>query len=205
MPAAMAKREDRAAAERRRLVTRCRHAAYPDPGTRSRTMSDFNDDLTPTAADLDSCYGSKFYSATDLGDRKIRTKIARVRMEELRQQDGKTRKKFVLGFTTIDKEVVLNVTNKTTIVDALGKAPADWIGAEIGLLTEPTMMAGKPMRGLRLRVLNKPLGSKPVDAAPAPAPKPEPTPAPSAAEAAPWPDQVGDPGPDTVDFGEAAE
>ena len=163
-------------------------------------MSDFNDDLTPTAADLDNCYGLKFYSATDLGDRKIRTKIARVRMEELRQQDGKTRKKFVLGFTTIDKEVVLNVTNKTTIVDALGKTPADWIGAEVGLLTEPTLMAGKPMRGLRLRVLNKPLGSKPGDA-----PAPKPTPAPSAAEAAPWPDESGDPGPDTIDFGEAAE
>ena len=169
-------------------------------------MSDFNDDpLTPTAADLDSCYGSKFFSATDLGDRKIRTKIARVRMEELRQQDGKTRKKFVLGFTSIDKEVVLNVTNKTTIVDALGKTPADWIGAEVGLLTEPTTMAGKPMRGLRLRVLNKPLGGKPGDAALASAPKPAPTPPPSAAEAAPWPDEPGDPGPDTVDFGEAAE
>ena len=86
-------------------------------------------------------------------------------MEELRQQDGKTRKKFVLGFTSIDKEVVVNVTNITTIVDALGKAPADWIGAEVGLLTEPTTMAGKPMRGLRLRVIDKPLGGKPGDAA----------------------------------------
>ena len=77
--------------------------------------------------------------------------------------------------------MVLNVTNKTTIVDALGKTPADWIGAEVGLLTEPTTMAGKPMRGLRLRVLNKPLGGKPGDAALASAPKPAPTPPPSAA------------------------
>ena len=170
-------------------------------------MHKFNDDPdTPTAVDLDSCYGSKrFLSAMEVGDRKIRTKIARVRMEEVRQQDGRTPKKFVLGFTNIDKEVVLNVTNKTTIVDALGKTPADWIGAEVGLLTEPTMMAGKPVKGLRLRVLNKPLRSKPGDAAPAPAPAPKPAPAPAGTAEAPWPEQPGDPGPDFVDFGEAAE
>jgi hypothetical protein len=161
-------------------------------------IEDFSDDLnTPTEADLDACYGSKFFSATDLGDRKIRTKIARVRMEELRQQDGKARKKFVLGFTTIDKEVVLNVTNKTTIVDALGKTPADWIGAEVGLLTEPTIMAGKPTRGLRLRVLNKP-----GDTSSAPKPAPKPAPQAGAKDETPWPDQPGDPGPDFV---EAAE
>ena len=45
-------------------------------------MSEFDNDLlTPTEADLDACYGSKFLSATDLGDRKLRTKIGRVRME----------------------------------------------------------------------------------------------------------------------------
>jgi hypothetical protein len=163
--------------------------------------SEFDNPLTPTEADLDACYGSKFLSATDLGDRKIRTKIGRVRMEELKQQDGRTRKKFIIGFTTIDKEVVLNVTNKTALVDALGRTPADWIGAEIGLLTEPTMMAGKPTRGLRVRVLNKP--------STAPAPKALPplkvasTPAASADE---WPEQPGDPGPSLDDFiNEAAE
>ncbi len=32
-------------------------------------VDDFNDDLdTPTEADLDTCYGSKYLSATDLGD-----------------------------------------------------------------------------------------------------------------------------------------
>ena len=170
-------------------------------------MTDFNDDLlTPTEADLEACYGSKYLSATEVGDRKIRTKIAKVRMEELQRPGGKTQKKFVLGFSTIDKEMVVNITNKTTLVDALGKNPADWIGAEVGLLTEPTTMAGKPTRGVRMRLLNKPLGSKLGEAAPAPAPEPNPAPAPvAAAEAAPWPDEAGDPGPEAIDFGEAAE
>ncbi|MGO9046168.1 MAG: hypothetical protein ACLQFW_04665 [Xanthobacteraceae bacterium] len=167
-------------------------------------MSDFDPhDETPNEEDLEACYGSKFLTATGLGDRKIRTKIARIRKQALQQQGGGTKTKFILSFSTVDKEMVLNVTNKIVLVDALGPNPADWIGAEVGLFTEPTVMAGKATRGLRLRVLGKPPGAAP---APAPAPKP-PAPAPTAKDAAPWPDESGDPGPtdDFVDFGEKPE
>jgi hypothetical protein len=52
----------------------------------------FYDDLnTPTEADLDACYGSKYLSATEVGDRKIKTRIARVRKEALQQQGGARR------------------------------------------------------------------------------------------------------------------
>ena len=168
---------------------------------------EFDDDLsTPTEADLTSCYGNKYLSAEEVGDRKICTKIAKVWMDELQRPNGKSQKRFLLGFTTVDKALVLNQTNKTTLVDALGKNPADWIGAEVGLLTEPTMMSGKPTRGVRMRVLNNPLARKSGGGAAAPAPKRGPTPpAPAAADAAPWPDEPGDPGPDAMDFGEAAE
>jgi hypothetical protein len=164
---------------------------------------DFSEDYnTPTEADLEACYGGRFHTAMDHGDKKIRTKIARVRMEELQRQGGKSQKKFVLGFTTLEKELVLNSTNKSILVDALGRNPSDWIGAEVGIWAEPTMYAGKPTKGLRLRVLNKP-----GDITPAPAPKPTPAPAPKppAIAEAPWPDETGDPGPDFLDFGEAAE
>jgi hypothetical protein len=64
-------------------------------------MSDFEDYLdTPTAADLDACYGSKYLSAREVGDRKIRTKIARIRKRALQQQSGGTRIKFILSFGT---------------------------------------------------------------------------------------------------------
>jgi hypothetical protein len=85
--------------------------------------------------------------------------------------------------------MILNFTNKAILVEALGRNPANWIGAEVGLLTEATNMAGKATRGLRLRVLNKPSGSAPV---PKPTPKPD----------APWPDEAGDPGPDFIDAAE---
>jgi hypothetical protein len=82
--------------------------------------------------------------------------------------------------------MVLNTTNKNALVDELGKRPANWIGAEVGIYTEPTTYNGKPTRGLRLRVLNKPAATPPPKASPAPKP--------AATEGAPWPDQLDDPG-----------
>src|SRR6516165_12664764 len=118
-------------------------------------QTDFvEDDLgTPTEADLDDCYGSKYLSAADLGDKKIRTRIAKIRKVKMRQQSGAERSKFVIYFTTLDKPMVLNATNKNALVDALGKVPASWVGADIGLYTENTQFGGKPVKGLRLRVL----------------------------------------------------
>jgi hypothetical protein len=161
-------------------------------------MTTFDDDPeTPTEADIDACYGSKYLSASEVGNRKIRTKIARVRKEALQQQGGGTKTKFIVAFTNHDKEMVLNSTNINALVDALGKRPTDWIDADVGIYTEPTMFGGKPTKGLRLRVLNKPAAMS----APKPVP-PRPAPKAIAAEEAPWPDQQGDPGPE---FGEAAE
>jgi len=118
-------------------------------------QTDFvEDDLgTPTEADLDDCYGSKYLSAADLGDKKIRTRIGKIRKETMRQQSGAERTKFVIYFTTLDKPMVLNATNKNALVDKLGKVPADWVSTDVGLYTENTSFAGKPTKGLRLRVL----------------------------------------------------
>jgi hypothetical protein len=160
---------------------------------------DFNDDLnTPTEADLDDCYGSKYLSAADLGDKKIRTRIAKIRKEKMRQQNGAEQSKFVIYFTTLDKPMVLNATNKNALVDALGKVPASWGGADIGLYTENTQFAGKPVKGLRLRVLGP---AKTAAAASKATPAKPANPAKSTEEK-PWPDDPNDPGPE---FGEAAE
>jgi hypothetical protein len=156
-------------------------------------MSGFIDtDLdTPTEADLNELYGSKYLGAVDLGEKKIRTRLAKIRKEPLQQQGGKERTKFVIYFTTLDKPLVLNATNKNVLVDALGRDPAGWVNAEVGLYTIDTSYQGKSTRGVRLKVLS----------APKAAPKPEPKAAPKAApaeEPMPWDSE--DPG-----FGEAAE
>jgi hypothetical protein len=152
---------------------------------------------TPTERDLDLAYGSQYLSATDVGDRKIRTKIVKVRNQELRSEDGKTRMRFVLFLEGLDKPMVLNATNKNALVDKLGKTPASWKGASVGLFVDPNVtFAGKRVKGLRLRVL-----LPPATAAPKPTTKP-PTTEPPAAAATAWPEEQGDPGydPDESDF-----
>ena len=74
---------------------------------------------TPTEADLDSAYGSKFLSAADVGTRKIRTKILKVRNKELIGKDDKKRMRFVLFLESLDKPMVLNATNKDALVLSL--------------------------------------------------------------------------------------
>lgn len=158
---------------------------------------------TPTEHDLDQAYGSKYLSAIDVGDRKIRTKIAKVRKEEMRTENG-TRMKFVLFLETLDKPMVLNATNKDALVDKLGRTPANWIGASVGIFVDPNVSyAGKRVKGLRLRVLTPPATAK---AAPKPTPPAPATAKPAATANA----EEGDPGfdPDlndmVPDFGSAA-
>jgi hypothetical protein len=138
-------------------------------------MSEFE----PTEADFDAVFGSKFLSASDIkavGGKK-RAKISKVEMAELRQDSGGTRRKFVIRFDGMDKGMVLNQTNAGILKDALGKNPARWAGAEVGILVEQVAFGNKRVDGLRLRVLSKPA------AAPAPV-KPAPTkPAPAAVDA----------------------
>jgi hypothetical protein len=164
--------------------------------------NNFSDPETPTADDVKELYGSKYLSAEDLGNKKIRTRVAKVRKEPMQARDGKPeRAKLVLYFTSDIKPLILNATNKNVLVDVLGGTPADWEGVEVGLWAEPTMYAGKPTKGVRLRVLS---ASKP-EPKPATAPKPA-APAAVAEAEMPWGDPE-DPGHmgEGVEFGEAAE
>jgi hypothetical protein len=154
---------------------------------------------TPTEADLDSVYGSKFLSAADIGERKIRTKILKVRKEELRGKDDKKRMRFALFLESLDKPLVLNATNKDRLVDGLGRVPSKWAGASVGVFVDPDVsFGGKKTGGVRLKVLDEPLQAKPTAKS---APK---------KTAAEWPEQPDDPGidvdlNDSPDFNEAAE
>jgi hypothetical protein len=153
---------------------------------------DEHDLETPTEADLEAAYGSKYLSSVDIGDRKIRTRISKVRKETLKGNDGRERLKFLLFLNNVDKPLVVNATNKEELVTALGRTPANWIGAELGLYVVSTQFAGRPTKGLRIRVLSKPTAT----------PKPQ-----AAAEPPPW-EQRGGPGfegPDpSRDFSESA-
>jgi hypothetical protein len=132
-----------------------------------------HDTDTPTEHDLDEAYGSRFLGVTDIGDKKIRTKIVKVRKEEVKDRDsGRMKKKVLVFFENLDKGLVLNVTNKNVLVDALGKAPANWIGASVGIKVDPDVgFAGKKTGGVRLKVLlppTQPAGAAAKPTAPPP-------------------------------------
>jgi hypothetical protein len=150
---------------------------------------------TPTENDLNLAYGSKYLGVADLGTRKVRTSIQKVRKEELSDDKGRKRMRFIIFFDALDKPLVLNATNKDELV-RLGRVPANWEGASVGVFVDPNVTyAGKKTGGVRLRVLE-----------PAKAKSPKPKPAPTAE----WPEEAGDPGfePDPdgpPDFGQAAK
>jgi hypothetical protein len=154
---------------------------------------------TPTEADLDLAYGSKSLSVPDIGTRKVRTKIIKVRKAKVRGNDGTERTRFVLFFESLDKGLVLNAVNKDRLVAALGRVPAKWENASVGIYVDPDVVfGGKKTGGIRLRVLEA------FQAKPAPKPAPKRTAAPE------WPEQPDDPGHDpdlndNPDFTQAAE
>jgi hypothetical protein len=106
---------------------------------------------TPSAADFEAIYGSKFLSGSDLGEDRPTMRIAKVRKEELPNNDG-MEMKLVLYFEGSSKRLVLNKTNSRALARALGEDPANWIGAFVSLRADhEATFGGKP--SLRLEVL----------------------------------------------------
>lgn len=140
-----------------------------------------------TEHDIDEAYGSQYLGVTDVGDRKIRTLLVKTKNEQVRDREsGKLKKRILVFFENVAKPLVLNKTNLNTLIDALGKNPAGWLNASIGIWVDPSVsFGGKRTGGVRLRVL-----------APAVKPKPAAQPAPKPAKPAPeegWQDDEGDP------------
>ena len=68
---------------------------------------------TPTERDLDEAFGSQFLNVVDVGEKKIRTKILKVRKQDVKdRKTGKLKKKIVVFFENVDKGWILNFTNK---------------------------------------------------------------------------------------------
>jgi hypothetical protein len=105
--------------------------------------------------DFDGIYGSPMLSATELGGRKLRVKIKLVSKEQLQSRNPgeKPRDRIVLDLVGTEKRLVLNATNFNVLRDALGGDPKNWNGVEIGISAETTTFAGRPVKGLRVRVL----------------------------------------------------
>jgi hypothetical protein len=103
--------------------------------------------------DFDDIYGSKFLGAADLNGQRKRVKIVDTEVNDLREKDGSTKRKYIVWFETEEKALVLNKTNALRLAQAYGKHREGWNGAVIELYGEMTTL-GK--EGIRLRPLRSP-------------------------------------------------
>jgi hypothetical protein len=116
--------------------------------------------------DVEGLYGSKSYSGTDIGDRKIRGEIAHVYKETFPPRGNEpARTKLVVALVGHQKTLPLNATNYKVLRDAISRNPGEWVGAEIGISTEPTSFGGQPRKGIRIKVLKQPPGVTPAKSA----------------------------------------
>ncbi|KGT73273.1 hypothetical protein MA20_45330 [Bradyrhizobium japonicum] len=108
-----------------------------------------------TAEDLEKSLASKHLTSTVVGNRKLRLTISMVKKRKFKNEDGSTEIKPVLHFLESASSLPLNKTNLRTMIAELGDKPQKWVGAVIGVFTDPTLIFnGKP--ALRVKVLKAP-------------------------------------------------
>ena len=89
-------------------------------------------------------YGSQYSGRGGHGDKKIRTKIVKVRKEEVKDREtGKTRKKARRVFRKRRKASDPERDKQEVRWSLLsGKTPAGWLDATVGILVDPNVMFG---------------------------------------------------------------
>lgn len=96
---------------------------------------------------------SKYLKHQDLGDVDTVVTISDVTRDDIKNQDGSTKKKFVVHFKEIEKGLVLNTTNMNILYKILNSDDSDmWIGKRITLYVKDDVeMGGEIMSGIRVR------------------------------------------------------
>jgi hypothetical protein len=98
--------------------------------------------------DYDTLYGSRYLGAADVGREVWRATITLIAPADLRQKDGTTKRKFVLGFREDIKNLILNKTNASVLANAFGKDVSRWTGRQVEIYTAPTSFGD----GVRIRL-----------------------------------------------------
>lgn len=135
---------------------------------------------------VNELHPTKYLSAGDLNEEKIIVTIRTVEMEEVGNEDEKSDKP-VLYFEEIEKGMVINKTNTSTIATLYGGDTDEWVGEKITLF--PTYTTFNKQNVACIRVEPK----RPVAKKPAMAGRPA-APARPAKPAPPTPEQTDDQG-----------
>jgi hypothetical protein len=108
-------------------------------------------------------YPSKWLKASDCEDEDLVVTIDRVVEEEIGQQRDL---KWVLYFKELDKGLVLNKTNTTTIAKLWGDNTDDWEGCQVTLYATEVQFQGDMVEAIRVRS-KPPKAKKPAKPTPA--------------------------------------
>ena len=112
-------------------------------------------------------FPSKWLSASEIASNVYRVTISAYGIEEF--DNGN---KMSLNFQGAQKGIILNHTNRNTMVWLYGDDADVWIGKEVEIFTEPVTYKGKVSLGIKVRGVAAP---QPVQALPAVQPLPAPT------------------------------
>ena len=142
--------------------------SYPNSNPRQKRANTMS--VVLTEEDFAGAYGSSHVSAEEVGDRKLKWTVSHVEKTTMPAREGKPAKdRAVLHFEGQKKTLVLNSTNYNMLRAAVSRHPGEWVGAVLGVYTEWTSFGGKPIRGIRLKVVKLPEGVASPGGAAAPA------------------------------------
>ena len=110
---------------------------------------------------VNEAFPSKYLRAADLQNRTIKLKMDKVIFEEVGQDKEK---KPILHFAGVEKGLVLNKTNATTIGSIHGQELEGWIGKEIELFEQMVPFQGQNVAAIRCRAVPETVVADPNDA-----------------------------------------
>jgi hypothetical protein len=91
-------------------------------------------------------FPGEFFRATDLSGKRLPLTIAGVEKREMR--DGKM--KPVVVFVEDPRGLVLNVENRSALIDRFGRETDGWVGKQVTLLARRVRGPNGPTQGIRL-------------------------------------------------------
>ena len=115
-----------------------------------------------TSVSYDEVYKTRWLKSDDIPDEDLVLTIRDVIDEEVGDEKEI---KFILIFSEIQKQLILNKTNARILSDRFGKNPSAWLNKRIGLYATEVPFGGKTTLAIRIR-LKGPAPAQPAVAQP---------------------------------------
>ena len=122
---------------------------------------------------INDLFPSRFLRPSDLGGSDMVLTITQVILEDF-GTSGRKENKAVSYFKEVEKGLVLNKTNASSIANLYGDNTAGWVGKRVSLFVTEVSYQGKQMEGIRVRIRPPSKPQKPDEGFPEPSELPDP-------------------------------